>query len=104
MIPRVRECYTRAAELINAYATIPSLDAMCELYDKIGAATYRDGFHANYGAGRYLLGCVWLKALCGKDAIGNPYRDFDVAVTEEEVLLAQEIAKAAVEEFGTPVC
>ena len=107
MLTLLTENYIAAAERISAAGIIPSGNAMYRYHSAVresGRSAFRDTFHANYGAGRYLLGCVWLKALCGKDAIGNPYRDFDVAVTEEEVLLAQEIAKAAVEEFGTPGC
>ena len=100
MIPRVRECYTRAAELINAYATIPSLDAMCELYDKIGAATYRDGFHANYGATRYMLACLWYMVFFKTDISENSFRDFDIEVSEQDARLALDIAVKVARDHG----
>lgn len=100
MIPRVREAYTNAAACIEADAIIPSLDAMCKLYDAVGDATYRDGYHCSLGMARYMLGCVWFMVLYGCDVGGNVYRDFDVEVTEEEVLLAQRLAREAVLENG----
>jgi len=96
MIPAVREAYSRAAEAIRADGMIPSLDAMCRLYDEIGERTYRDGFHCSLGTGRYLLGCVWFMTFFGKDVAGNAFRDFDVEVSEEDVLLAQRIAREVV--------
>ena len=100
MISHIREAYINAAACIGAEAIIPSLDAMCKLYDAIGDAAYRDGFHASLGVARYMLGCVWFMVLYGMDVTGNTFRDFDVAVTEEEVLLAQRLAREAVLENG----
>ncbi len=100
MIPHMREAYFNAAACIHAEAIIPSLDAMCKLYDAIGDGAYRDGFHCSLGVARYMLGCVWFMVLYGIDITGNTYRDFDVEVTEEEVLLAQELAREAVLENG----
>lgn len=96
MIPAVREAYTRAAASINADGMIPSMDAMCRLYDEIGDQTYRDGFHCSLGTGRYMLGCVWYMMFTGHDISGNTFRDFDVEVSEEEVMLAQRIAREVV--------
>ena len=92
MIPRTRECYAMAAEKIGAHGTIPSLDAMCKLYDKIGAATYRDGFHANYGSARYMLACLWYMVFFKTDISSNTFRDFDIEVSEEEARTALECA------------
>lgn len=100
MIPRVKEAYRKAAEEINADGVIPSMDAMCKLYDAIGEGTYRDGFHCSLGVGRYMLGCVWFMVFFGKDIEGNSFRDFDIEVSEDEVKLAQSIAKQTVLENG----
>ena len=100
MIPAVRAAYARAAEAIDADGTIPALEAMCRLYDEIGDATYRDGFHCSYGVARYMLGCLWFHVFCGKSLQGNTYRDFDVEVTEEEVALAQQIALEVARDAG----
>lgn len=100
MIPCVREAYTKAAAEIRADGVVPSMDAMCKLYDVIGEDTYRDGFHCNLGSARYMLGCLWFMFLFGRDVAGNRFRDFDVAVTEDEVLLAQRLAREALLESG----
>ena len=92
MIPKIRECYAAAAEKIGAHGKIPSLDAMCSLYDKIGDATYRDGFHANLGATRYMLACLWYMTFFGSDISGNTFRDFDIDVTEDEARTALDTA------------
>lgn len=96
MIPKIRAAYEGAAKAANIEKFIPSLDAMCALYDVIGEETYRDGFHCNLGISRYMLACVWFMTLCGKDIDGNTFRDFDVEVTEDQVALAQKIAKEVV--------
>lgn len=96
MIPAVRSCYERAAEAVSAQGIIPSMEAMNRLYDAVGEKIYRDGFHASLGQGRYLLACVWFLTFFRKPLEGNSFRDFDAEVTEEEVLLAQKIAKETV--------
>lgn len=96
MIPAIRAAYTAAADAIKADLTVPALDAMNKLYDAIGERTYRDGFHCSKGVARYMLGCLWFMLLFGKDIEGNPYRDFDVDMTEEEISMAQRFAKEAI--------
>ena len=103
MIPKIREAYAGAAKAVGITKFIPSFDAMCKLYDTIGEETYRDGFHCNLGISRYMLACVWFMVLCGKDIAENSFRDFDVEVSEEQVALAQKIAKEAVLENGYTV-
>lgn len=93
MIPAVEACYAKAAKAVSADGLIPGLDAMNRLYDAVGGTAYRDGFHASLGLGRYTLACTWFAALFGGDPTENSFRDFDVPVTEEEVLLAQTIGK-----------
>ena len=103
MLRRLTENYLSAAERIDAYDIIPSGDAMYRYHMEVrpmGLSVYRDTYHADYGVGRYLLGCVWYTVLCGKSAIGNTFRDFDVEVSEEEVLRAQRTAMLAISEFG----
>ncbi|MBR6680684.1 MAG: DUF4886 domain-containing protein [Clostridia bacterium] len=100
MIPKIREAYEGAAKAVGITKFIPSLDAMCKLYDTVGEETYRDGFHCSLGISRYTLACVWFMTLCGKDIEGNSFRDFDVEVSEEHVALAQKIAKEVVLENG----
>ena len=96
MIPLVEKGYFAAAESIKADGIIPSLYAMNELYELIGEEVYRDQYHCNLGVSRYMLGCVWYMILTGKGIDGNTYRDFDIEVSEEKVLIAQNCAKKAV--------
>lgn len=100
MILSKRKNYADAAEKISADGIIPALDGMCELYDRIGDAAYRDGFHANLGVGRYMLGCLWFATLYGKDITGNRYRDFDVETDEELASIATEVAVNVVRAKG----
>ena len=93
MIPALRVCYEKAAQTMQASGRIPALEAMNRLYDAVGGETYRDGFHASLGIGRYTLACLWFASLLGKDPTGNGYRDFDAEITEEKIALAQKIAK-----------
>ena len=61
----------------------------------------RDGFHADYGAGRYTLACTWYEALIAPfvktTIVGNPFRvnAGNVPVTNENYLLCQKAAKYA---------
>lgn len=100
MVFCIRRAYKRAAEYIGADGIIPSLDAMCKLYDEIGDDTYRDGYHASLGIGRYTLACVWFMTLFGKDIEENSFCDFDTDVNDDEILLARDIAREAVIENG----
>lgn len=100
MIPAVIECYERVKKEQGYDGIIPSMLAMNKLYDIVGDKAYRDGHHANFGTGRYLLGLVWYMTLFGKDVVGNSYRDFDEPVSEDEVILMQKLAKEAAVEYG----
>ena len=100
MIPAVRAAYKQAAEDIRADGIIPSLEAMCKLYDVIGTETYRDGFHCSLGVTRYMLACLWYEVFFGKRVDENTYRDFDVAVSEDYVALAKRFATEAALEYG----
>ena len=93
MIPAVKKAYSVAADAVSADGVLPSLDAMCALYDAIGDETYRDGFHCSLGVGRYMLGCLGYITFFGRDVEGNTFRDLDVSVSEEKIILAQKIAK-----------
>ena len=91
--------YKQAAKDVSADGYIPSISAMEKLYAKIGDATYRDGFHASYGAGRYMLSLVWYMTIFGKDNIDAVnFSDFDIPVTEEEKAAAEACAIEAVKE------
>ena len=89
MIPAIRVAYTRAAEVMGVDRMIPALDAMNLLYDAVGAATYRDGFHCSKGIARYMLACLWFEMLFDRSTDGNTFRDFDVPMDEEEISMAR---------------
>ncbi|MBE6634504.1 MAG: DUF4886 domain-containing protein [Ruminococcaceae bacterium] len=92
--------YREAAKEIKADLLLPSGIAMHKLYLAIGDETYRDGFHCGLGVTRYMLGCLFFMALTGKTIDGNRFDDFDVEVSEERRLLAQQIAKETLLEEG----
>jgi hypothetical protein len=93
MIPAIKKAYKKAAEKIDADGIIPSLDAMNRLYAEIGDKAYRDGFHCSYGVGRYMLGGLFFAVIFEKYVTGNTYKDFDEPISEEELAIAQKIAK-----------
>lgn len=100
MLPALNDAYDRAIAALHPDVVIPSLDAMNELYDAIGAETYRDGFHCQLGHTRYMLACLWYMALTGRSCAGNTFRDFDVEVPEERRQLALDIAVRTAEKCG----
>lgn len=87
MYTRLRASYTAAAQryglplipcgdAVQAVRAQPAFDVK-----KGGRSLCRDGFHMSLGYGRYLLSCVWLKALCGVPVADNAY----VPESEEKV-------------------
>ena len=79
MYSRLRACYTAMAEkynlemipsgdVVQAVRTLPPFDV-----PHGGRSLCRDGYHMSLGYGRYLLACVWLKALCGVSVADNPF-------------------------------
>lgn len=79
MYQRLCSAYRKAADKLQA-PIIPCGDAMQlarqnPLYDKLhgGISLCRDGFHASYTHGRYLLGAVWFEALSSKSVVGNTF-------------------------------
>ena len=100
MLPAIESAYKLAAEAIGAEFVIPSGLAVKKLYDKIGEATYRDGFHCHLGHTRYLLGCLLFMAFTGKSVEGNSFRDFDAEIPEDMVEMVQRIAIETALEAG----
>ena len=91
--------YKKAALTISADGYIPATSAMEKLYSKIGNAAYRDGYHASFGVGRYMLSLVWYMTVFSKDNIDEvSFSDFDTPVTDEEKKIAEACAIEAVRE------
>lgn len=93
-----KAAYALAAEAISADGYVPATDAMAKLYAAIGSAAYRDGFHANLGVGRFMLGLLWYGIVFGKSVYDVDYHDFDVEVTDEEIAIAKRCAAEAIAE------
>lgn len=100
MYMALRNAYDQAALSLGGARVIPCGDAMQiarshPLFDyaKGGKSLNRDGFHASYTHGRYLLGLVWVETLTGADLTDNSYFP-DRTPAEREVITptAEEIA------------
>ena len=96
MLADVKEAYRVVAELIHADGIIPSGEMLMDLTARGIPKVHRDTFHASLGLGRYALGLLWYRCLCGKSVLDNAYNVFDVPVTEDEIA----IVKTCVESFA----
>ncbi len=80
-------------QLRNTYVNNPPLDLT------------RDGYHLDYGAGRYTAACTWYESLISTiyqtSIIGNTYRvkAGNVHVTDENAKICQEAASNAVKGY-----
>ncbi len=94
MFKDVQASYKKAAEEIGAYKIIPCGEVFQKMLELGAEKIHRDGFHADFGFGRYALGLTWYRALTGRDVTNHKFDpcDFDVEVNEKEI----EIAKKAV--------
>ena len=60
----------------------------------IGDNMNRDGYHLNYGIGRYTAACTWLETVLGENPIGHKFRPTSVDETTAQV--GQKAAHEAV--------
>ena len=97
MLQSLQKSYKQAAEKINADKIIPCGQAMYNATQMGIEKMHRDTFHASLGAGRYLLGLTWYKALLDKDIAHNAFVAFDEEVTQAE---REIIVKAVNAAFG----
>ena len=91
MFEDVERSYYSAAKAINADGMIFCGKAMLKALNH-GINVYRDGFHAGFGAGRFLLGLVWYKTLTGKTITEDRFDEFDEPIPENERKILIEIA------------
>lgn len=91
----IEKAYVQFAKDIHADGIIPSGKLMMDLLANGIPKVHRDTLHVTYGLGRYALGLLWYRALTGKSVADNPFVDFDVPVTQEEI----DIAKRCVEKM-----
>ncbi|MDO6390121.1 DUF4886 domain-containing protein [Pontibacter sp. BT731] len=60
----------------------------------IGDNFTRDGYHLDFGIGRYTAASTWFEALTGISVVGNPYKP--AGLTQLDAEIAQHAAHAAV--------
>ena len=88
MLRDVVNAYRGAAESIQADGIIPSGELFFTLLNKGVPRVHRDTFHASLGLGRYALGLLWYRMLCGKSVSNISYEDFDEPVDSHELQIA----------------
>ncbi len=98
MFAKVKACYDKAAEVINADGIIPCGEALQYALHHGAEKVHRDTFHAGFGLGRFILALVWYGYITGNDVSNVTYDRFDVEVTEEEYKIAIEAAKYVLEQ------
>ena len=105
MFSALKTAYIAAAESISADRVIPSGDAFQIARRKApfdyahgGLSLNRDGFHASFTHGRYLLGCVWVETLTGVSMTGNTFVPTVNGITpaDGELSILQQAAHEAV--------
>ena len=60
----------------------------------LGNNLTRDGYHLDFGIGRYIAACTWLEAVTGKTAVGRAFRP--QGVSAGAATIAQQSAHQAV--------
>ena len=92
MFKDVEASYKKAAEEIGAYKIIPCGEVFEKMLEKGIEKIHRDGFHADFGIGRYALGLTWYRALTGNDVSNHKFEsyDFDVEVNEKDLEIARK--------------
>lgn len=88
MFAKIKECYANAAKEINADGIIPCGEVLQAAQKNGMAKVHRDGFHAGWGAGRFMLALTWYKYITGNSIDNVKFDWFDVPVTEEEYKIA----------------
>ena len=97
MFDDLSKCYARAAAELGGVAIIPCGAAMQLAVREGLTPIHRDGFHADLGYGRFMLGCVWFEALMGRPVSADTVVPLDVPVSREQLELAKKIARQACE-------
>ena len=85
-----KACRDHGLEVIPSGTAIQNL-RMTSVW---GANITRDGFHLNYGIGRYTASCTWYSAIFGRKVTGNSY--IPAHMTQETATIAQLAADNAV--------
>ena len=93
----IRRNYWQMFDDIRADGMIPNGEAMYTLWQRKAQygleKVHRDGFHADFGVGRYLLALTVWGAVSGRSVIDNTFDDFDEEVTPEKAQACREVAE-----------
>ncbi len=97
MYEKVEACYDLLYRNCGAYGLLPSGKAMSLLdsYGFSGDQTHRDDIHVSMGLGRYTLALTWLEYLTGFSAHDCEFSDFDVEMSDVEIMTAKKAAHEA---------
>lgn len=97
MYDLVEPAYDIMYQNCNAAGLIPSGKAMSLLdsYGFSGDQTHRDDIHVSLGLGRYTLALTWLEYLTGANIAECDFSDFDVDMSDVEVMTAKKAAHEA---------
>lgn len=109
MYLQIRSAYEHAAASIGGARIIPAGDAIqiarahpAFRYPEGGKSLNRDGYHASWTHGRYLIALVWVETLTGLNLTGNsfvPVREDapELTPSPEELAILKACAHRAVE-------
>ena len=90
MLDKVVAAYEFISKEINADKMIRSGELFGKLIEQgTDAKIHRDTYHASLGLGRYALGLIWYKTLCGAKVSENKFCDFDESISENDIDLVK---------------
>jgi len=103
MFEAIKKNYWQMFDDTLADGLIPNGEAMFTLWqrkEQYGIeSVHRDGFHADYGIGRYLLALTLWGSVTNKDVRLNTFDDFDVEVTPEHAEICRQVAGEVVDKY-----
>lgn len=99
----MRPFYWQMFDDTLADGLIPDGEAMFTLWqrkEQYGIErVHRDGFHADYGVGRYLLALTLWGSITNKDVRLNTFDDFDVEVIPEHAVICRQVAGKVIDKY-----
>ena len=85
MLADIVSAYGIAANTVGADGIIRSGEMFGNLLKCGFERIHRDTYHATYGIGRYALGLLWYRTLCGADVLSNSFCDLDEPVSADDL-------------------
>lgn len=89
MVQAIQKAYRQLQADTDACGIIPSGEMFAWLLANGIETIHRDTYHASLGLGRYALGLLWFRMLCGKEMQSNTFSDFDEPITEKDRALVK---------------